>query len=63
MAGPVRYKLMMAGVQIGVRLAKFLPWRPGKLGAWTRGRELPVARGVSFHSWWRCHKAEYEPKK
>ena len=32
MGGRTRYKLLMTGVRIGVRLAKFLPWHPGKLG-------------------------------
>ena len=53
MGGPLRYKLAMTGVRIGVRLAKFLPWHPGKLGAWTRGRELPKVPGPDFRSWWR----------
>jgi len=39
--GSARYKLAMWGVRLGVRMAKYLPWHPGKLGAWTRGRELP----------------------
>jgi len=25
-------------VKLGVRMARFLPWHPGKLGGWTRGR-------------------------
>jgi L-lactate dehydrogenase complex protein LldF len=53
MGGRVRYQLMMTGVRIGVRIAKFLPWHPGKLGAWTRGRELPKVPGPAFRSWWR----------
>jgi L-lactate dehydrogenase complex protein LldF len=56
MGGPLRYKLAMSGVRIGVRLAKFLPWHPGKLGAWTRGRALPQVPGPDFRSWWRQHK-------
>jgi hypothetical protein len=51
----------MTGVRIGVRLAKFLPWRPGKLGAWTRGRELPKASGPDFRTWWRQHENEFKP--
>ncbi len=62
MAGPLRYKLAMWGVQIGVRLANFLPWHPDKLGAWTRGRELPKSAGYDFHSWWRRNHDRYEPK-
>ncbi len=59
MGGPSRYKLMMAGVRMGVRMAKFLPWHPGKLGAWTRGRELPKVPGPAFRSWWRRHGNQY----
>jgi L-lactate dehydrogenase complex protein LldF len=53
MAGPRRYNLTMWGVRWGVRMAKFLPWHPGKLGAWTRGRELPKVPGPAFRTWWR----------
>ena len=56
MAGPLRYKLAMWGVRLGVRMAKFLPWHPGKLGAWTRGRELPQPSGPPFRTWWRKNK-------
>jgi L-lactate dehydrogenase complex protein LldF len=61
MGGPIRYKLMMTGVRIGVRLAKFLPYHPDKLGAWTRGRELPKVPGPDFRSWWRRHGDQYKP--
>lgn len=61
MGGPLRYKLAMTGVRIGVRLAKFLPWHPDKLGAWTRGRELPQVPGPDFRSWWRKNREKYEP--
>ncbi len=62
MRGPLRYRLTMAGVKLGVRMAKFLPWHPGKLGAWTRGRELPQppAEG-SFRAWWKRHGHELKP--
>ena len=53
MAGPRRYNLAMWGVRWGVRMAKYLPWHPGKLGAWTRGRELPKVPGPAFRTWWR----------
>ena len=33
MGGPLRYRLTMLGVRIGVRFIPFLPWHPGKLGA------------------------------
>jgi L-lactate dehydrogenase complex protein LldF len=62
MAGPIRYKLMMTGVRIGVRLAKFLPWHPDKLGAWTRGRELPKVPGPDFRNWWHKNGAKYGKK-
>jgi hypothetical protein len=62
MCGPLRYRMTMLAVRIGVRLARFLPWHPGKLGAWTRGRELPeVPKRAAFRAWWRqyacIHKA------
>jgi L-lactate dehydrogenase complex protein LldF len=53
MGGPRRYGLAMRAVRWGVRLARFLPWHPGKLGAWTRGRELPKVPGHTFRGWWR----------
>jgi L-lactate dehydrogenase complex protein LldF len=64
MAGPLRYRLAMFGVRIGVRLARFLPWHPGKLGAWTRGRELPeVPPREPFRAWWRRNGATLQPPK
>jgi L-lactate dehydrogenase complex protein LldF len=53
MGGPRRYNLAMWAVRWGVRMARFLPWHPGKLGAWTRGRELPRVPKGSFRGWWR----------
>ena len=53
MGGPKRYGLTMGAVRWGVRMAKYLPWHPDKLGAWTRGRELPRVPGHSFRAWWR----------
>jgi L-lactate dehydrogenase complex protein LldF len=61
MGGPLRYRLMMKGVRIGVRLSRFLPWHPGKLGAWTRGRELPETPPGDFRRWWRKHRRQFEP--
>lgn len=61
MGGPWRYKLAMTGVRVGVRLSKFLPWHPGKLGAWTRGRTLPKVPGPDFRHWWRRNHDTYEP--
>jgi L-lactate dehydrogenase complex protein LldF len=66
MSGPKRYKLAMQAVRMGVRMARFLPWHPGKLGAWTRGRELPEVPGPAFRTWWRRHKkplAVSQPEK
>jgi hypothetical protein len=62
MGGRLRYKVLMTGVRIGVRLSKFLPWHPGKLGAWTRGRALPKAPNHDFRGWWRKNGKHYEPK-
>ena len=57
MGGPRRYGFTMWAVRLGVRMARFLPWHPGKLGAWTRGRELPQPpRGPSFRNLWRRRK-------
>ncbi len=54
MGGPLRYRLTMAAVRLGVRLAPYLPWHPGKLGAWTRGRDLPaVPPTPPFRTLWR----------
>jgi L-lactate dehydrogenase complex protein LldF len=53
MSGPLRYRLAMFGVRLGVRMSKFLPWHPGKLGGWTRGRALPKVPGPAFRSWWK----------
>lgn len=63
MRGPIRYKLTMSAVKLGVRLVRFLPWHPGKLGAWTRGRELPeVPRRASFRNWWKKVGSKPESK-
>lgn len=56
MCGPARYTLLMAAVRAGIRLAKFLPWHPGKLGAWTRGRELPKPATPSFRKSLECRR-------
>lgn len=64
MTGPLRYRLAMWGARIGVRMIRFLPWHPGKLGAWTRGRKLPeVPAGPSFRSWWRKIGNTLKPEK
>jgi L-lactate dehydrogenase complex protein LldF len=60
MSGPLRYRMAMTAVKIGVRLAPLLPWHPGKLGAWTRGRALPKVPGPSFRSWWKRNGSRYE---
>ena len=58
MGGRRRYQLAMTAVRLGVRMSRFLPWHPGKLGAWTRGRELPETPGYDFRRWWRRHHDE-----
>jgi L-lactate dehydrogenase complex protein LldF len=64
MGGPLRYRLTMLGVKLGVRMARFLPWHPGKLGAWTRGRELPeVPAEPSFRAWWRRNGSRFKSGK
>jgi len=60
MSGPKRYRLAMWAVRLGVRLTKLLPWHPGKLGAWTRGRELPKVPGPAFRNWWRRNHSDFE---
>lgn len=62
MSGPLRYRLAMFAVRQGIRLARWLPWQPGQLGAWTRGRELPeVPAGPPFRLWWRRQGAHGVP--
>ena len=53
MGGPIRYKLAMTSVRIALPFLKFLPWHPGMLGAWTRGRALPRVPTYDFRTWWR----------
>ncbi|MEE9603549.1 MAG: LUD domain-containing protein, partial [Thermoguttaceae bacterium] len=55
MCGPKRYALAMGAVRLGVRLAGLVPRRLhfDKLGAWTRGRELPKVPGPPFRKLWR----------
>jgi hypothetical protein len=60
MRGPLRYRLAMWAVRQGVRMAKFLPWHPGKLGAWTRGRALPRVPGPAFRRWWKSQGNQAE---
>lgn len=61
-SGPKRYRMTMTAVKLGVRMAKLLPWwHPGKLGAWTRGRDLPqVPCGPSFRAWWRRNGSQLQ---
>jgi L-lactate dehydrogenase complex protein LldF len=60
-SGPLRYRMTMGMVKLGVRVARFLPWHPGQLGAWTRGRELPqVPRRPAFRNWWRKNGAAFQ---
>jgi len=62
MAGPLRYRLAMWAVHVGLRLAKFLPWHPGKLGAWTRGRELPLSPATNFRRWWKEYQKGHKSR-
>ncbi|MGA2033758.1 MAG: lactate utilization protein B [Thermoguttaceae bacterium] len=62
MGGPLRYRLTMWAVRCGVRLAPWIPWHPGKLGAWTRGRELPAVPRQSFRAWWQRHGKDFTTK-
>ena len=61
MGGPRRYRLAALGLRLGVRLSKWLPWHPGKLGAWTRGREMPQVPKQDFRTWWRRRKNTAKP--
>jgi len=62
MSGPNRYRMAMAMVRMGVRVAKYLPWHFWELGAWTRGRELPQVPGPAFRNWWSTNGAQLKPK-
>jgi L-lactate dehydrogenase complex protein LldF len=63
MRTPLRYRLTMWAVRLGMRVLPWVPWHPGKLGAWTRGRALPEVPPTSFRAWWREHGEELKPKK
>jgi hypothetical protein len=64
MRGPLRYRLTMWAVRLGARIGPWLPWHPGKMGAWTRGREIPVVPpGPSFRAWWRRNGSQLKPRK
>jgi len=54
MSGPKRYGLAMRAVRLGVRLAGMIPrgLHFDKLGAWTKGRELPEIPGPAFRNTW-----------
>jgi L-lactate dehydrogenase complex protein LldF len=59
MGGPWRYKLAMTAVRWGVRMAPLLPWHPGKVGGWTRGRALRKVPAGSFRSWWKRNGGKF----
>ncbi|HID74669.1 MAG TPA: lactate utilization protein [Planctomycetaceae bacterium] len=61
MRGPLRYALAMGLIKTALRAARWLPWHPGKLGAWTRGRGLPHVPPGSFRRWWRRHGEQFAP--
>jgi L-lactate dehydrogenase complex protein LldF len=57
-----RYRLLTwLGLHVGLRMARLLPWKPGKPGkwlqAWERGREVPDVPAQSFKAWWRGRKS------
>jgi L-lactate dehydrogenase complex protein LldF len=60
MCGPMRYRFAMWAVRLGIRLAAWLPWHPGKLGAWTRGRELPRPPKTTFRRLWKSIDGEQQ---
>ncbi|MGD9126684.1 MAG: lactate utilization protein B [Planctomycetia bacterium] len=51
-----RYRWTMFGVKFGSKFAKFLPWHPWYMGAWTRGRTIPRAKGPAFRDRWKRRK-------
>jgi L-lactate dehydrogenase complex protein LldF len=53
MRGQKRYALTTRLLRLGLRVGRWLPWKPGPLGAWARGRELPEVPPRSFRNWWR----------
>src|SRR5262249_872498 len=62
MRGPRRYRIATwLGLHVGMRLARWSPWRPGQPGkwlhAWERGREMPDMPAQSFKAWWRNRKS------
>lgn len=63
MGGPLRYRLTMWAVRLGVRIVPWLPWHPWYLGAWTRGRALPEVPGPSFRAWWRSNSSKFTRQK
>jgi len=63
MGGPIRYRLTMLAVRIGMRFIPLLPWHPGKLGAWTRGRDLPAVPDHAFRGWWRRNGDQFGGKQ
>jgi L-lactate dehydrogenase complex protein LldF len=61
MKRPWRYKLAMGTIRMGVRLARYLPWHFGQLGAWTRGRALPDVPSGTFRGWWKRFGESSQP--
>lgn len=55
-ASAFRYRWTMFGVKFGSKFAKFLPWHPWYMGAWTRGRAIPKAKGPAFRDLWKKRK-------
>ncbi len=56
-----RFRIVLGAIKLGIRLLSLgvpvLPYLPGKLGAWTRGRALPTLPPQgSFRKWWTQRK-------
>ncbi|MDR1957680.1 MAG: lactate utilization protein [Planctomycetaceae bacterium] len=57
MQGNFRFKSLMFAIKTGMRIIKFLPWHPDKLGQWTRGRALPkIPQEPAFRDWWEKNR-------
>ena len=61
MTSPLLYSWTMTGVKLGVRMARFLPWHPGKLGGMDAAGNCPaVPKRSAFRTWWKRHGAEIQ---